>query len=272
MIIRGKGILLAAGVLGSIFAGAMPALAQHGGGGGGHGGGGGGHAAGVHGGGAAHFSGGGHYAGGGRAYGGGAAYHGGAAFHGGFQGRAGYGYPGHFAYGRGYSTGAYWRGGYWNGGFWPRAYYGLGFSWFLPILPLAYSTYWWGGVPYYYANDVYYTYDPNYQGYIATDPPPAADPNASGAAPSDSSAPPAGAPQEDASQAGPQGGPNGPIDGAPPQIFMYPKNGQSAEQTATDRTECQKWASDQAGSVAQNGANYNRAMAACVEGRGYSAR
>jgi len=170
MIIRGKGILLAAGVLGSIFAGAMPALAQHGGGGGGHGGGGGGHAAGVHGGGAAHFSGGGHYAGGGRAYGGGAAYHGGAAFHGGFQGRAGYGYPGHFAYGRGYSTGAYLRGGYWNGGFWPRAYYGLGFSWFLPILPLAYSTYWWGGVPYYYANDVYYTYDPNYQGYIATDP------------------------------------------------------------------------------------------------------
>jgi hypothetical protein len=268
MITRGKGILLAAGVLGSIFAGALPALAQS------HGGGhaGGGHAAVGHAGAAAHFSGGGHYAGG-HAYGGAgtghiaAAYHGGAAFHGGYQGRAGYGYPGHYGgygYGHGYSTGAYWRGGYWNGGYWPRAYYGLGFSWFLPVLPLAYATYWWGGLPYYYANDVYYTYDPNYQGYIATDPPPVA--NSSGAATSsDSSAPPA-----DNAQSAP--GPNGPIDGAPAQIFMYPKNGQSAEQTATDRAECQKWATDQAGSVAQNGANYNRAMVACVEGRGYSAR
>jgi hypothetical protein len=53
---------------------------------------------------------------------------------------------------------------------------------------------------------------------------------------------------------------------------MYPKNGQSAEQTATDRAACQQWATSQAGSVAQNGPNYNRAMVACVEGRGYSAR
>ena len=53
---------------------------------------------------------------------------------------------------------------------------------------------------------------------------------------------------------------------------MYPKNGQSAEQQAADRAECQKWATDQAGQVAQNGSYYNRAMVACVEGRGYSAR
>ena len=277
MLAKNKGILLAAGVLGSILAGAMPATAQShgGGGGGGHAGGahigGGGHAAAVGrgGGGAPHFAAGGHYAGAGHVYGGvGAGRYGAAAYHNGYQGRAGYGYPGHYAggygYGHGYSTGAYWRGGYWNGGFWPRAYYGVGFSWFLPVLPLAYATYWWGGVPYYYANDVYYTYDQGYQGYVATDPPPVADSSGSAAAASDSS----GVPPPDAAQAGP----SGPIDGAPAQIFMYPKNGQSSEQTAADRAECQKWATDQAGSVAQNGSNYNRAMVACVEGRGYSAR
>src|ERR1700761_9858047 len=62
MSIKGKGVLLAAGVLGAILA--MPALAQgHGGGGGGHAGGGSGHAGGGGGGhaaGAPHFSGGGH--------------------------------------------------------------------------------------------------------------------------------------------------------------------------------------------------------------------
>jgi hypothetical protein len=60
--------------------------------------------------------------------------------------------------------------------------------------------------------------------------------------------------------------------GAAGQIFMYPKNGQSAEQQASDKAECQRWASEQAGQVSQNGSDYNRAMVACVEGRGYSAR
>ena len=286
MSIKGKSVLLATGVLGAILA--MPALAQHGGGGGGGHAGGGGHM----GGGGGHAAAGAHFSGGGRpggAYGGAgaghyaSAYHGGApGIHAGYQGRPGaygghYGGYGYHGYGyHGYSTGAYWGGGYWRGGYWPRAYYGLGFSWFLPILPLAYSTYWWGGVPYYYANDVYYTYDPSYQGYVATDPPPVADPNSSGAAPSDpnaqSAAPPAGAQQMDATQGAPQNGPSGPIDGAPPQIFMYPKNGQSADQQAKDKAECQQWATEQAGSVAQNGSNFNRAMVACVEGRGYSAR
>ena len=278
---KSKSALVAASVLGAVLA--MPALAQsHGGGGGlggGGGGGGGGHSAGFgHAGGGGHMSGaaGGARFGGVHAYGGAggahyvAAYHGAAGLHAGYQARGGYGYPGHYggyAYGHGYSTGAYWRGGYWRGGYWPRAYYGLGFAWFLPVLPLAYSTYWWGGVPYYYANDVYYTYDPNYQGYIATDPPPAADSSGSAAAPNDVGSAQAGAPQADALS-----GQSGPIDGAPAQIFMYPKNGQSAEQQATDKAECQQWATAQAGSVAQNGSNFNRAMVACVEGRGYSAR
>jgi hypothetical protein len=180
----------------------------------------------------------------------------------GYAGRGGYaGYAGHGAYGRpggyyghGYSTGAHWRGGYWHGGFWPRAYYGWGFSWFLPVLPLAYATYWWSGVPYYYANDVYYTYNPSYEGYVATDPPSVADSSIAAA----EGAGPSAAPADGGAVAG--------------EIFMYPKNGQSAEQQASDKAECQRWASQQAGEVAQNGSEYQRAMTACVEGRGYSAR
>ena len=201
------------------------------------------------------------------------------AFHGGFVGRSA-GFAGH-----GFSTstawrggtwgswhggwsgwhGTFWHGGFWHGGFWPRAFYGPGFAWFLPILPLAYATYWWSGIPYYYANDVYYTWNPTYDGYVATDPPPVADSSGSSgegasAAPGDAGAPAAPIPGA---------GPGGPIAG---QIFMYPKNGQSAEQQATDKAECQKWAASQAGQVAQNGSDFNRAMVACVEGRGYSAR
>jgi len=264
----GRRFLLAAGALGLILAGAVPALAQsHGGGGGGHGGGGGGghasggggHASGGggHVGGGAHYAAAGHYAGGGYAHGYAGGYHGGGSVT-----HAAYGHPGGYYghgggyYGHGYSTGAYWRGGYWRGGFWPRAYYGLGFSWFLPILPLAYATYWYGGIPYYYANDVYYTYNPSYEGYVATDPPPVAD--SSGSA---DMAPPGGGPNPSEAGAAGMG-----------QIFMYPKNGQSAEQQATDKAECQQWASQQAGQVAQNAPDYQRAMAACVEGRGYSAR
>jgi hypothetical protein len=205
-----------------------------------------------------------------------------AAYRGSYGHGAGFaGHPG-FA-GHGYSTGwrggwrggswggwrgSAWRGGYWHGGFWPRAYYGAGFAWFLPILPLAYATYWYSGIPYYYANDVYYTWNPTYDGYVATDPPPVAD--SSGSA--DVGAPPpddAGDQNYSAPAQNPGPGPGGPIAG---QIFMYPKNGQSAEQQATDRSECQKWAAEQAGQVAQNGSDYNRAMVACVEGRGYSAR
>jgi hypothetical protein len=124
---------------------------------------------------------------------------------------------------------------------------------------LAYATYWYAGVPYYYANDVYYTYNSDYEGYVATDPPPVAE---SGAA-SDGSAAAVSPATGDGGTAGA---------GAAGQIFMYPKNGQTAEQQATDKAECQQWAEQQAGQVAQNGSDYRRAMIACVEGRGYSAK
>lgn len=261
MTIKGKRFLLATSALGLILAGVGPALAQNHGGGG-HASGGahinsGGHVAMTHAGGGAHFAGAAHV-GGYAAHGYPAAYHGSGAYHSAYAGHAAYGYPGHYYGGHGYSTGAYWGGGYWRGGFWPRAYYGLGFSWFLPVLPLAYATYWWGGVPYYYANDVYYTWSPDYSGYVASDPPPISESGEPGAASSSDMPPPAAS--------------NAALNGAPAQIFMYPKNGQSVEQQTQDRTECQQWATQQAGSVAQNGSDYNRAMVACVEGRGYSAR
>jgi hypothetical protein len=68
-------------------------------------------------------------------------------------------------------------------------------------------------------------------------------------------------------------------------VFIYPKNGQSDEQQATDKYECHKWANQQSGfDPTQSGggvpaeqnasahAAYNRAMGACLEGRGYSVK
>lgn len=280
MIIKGKGGLLAFGALGLILAGAGPAFAQHSGGGGhggGGGGGGGGHPSGgggAHGGGghssAGHFGGGAHFAGSARYAGGAGHYYAGGAghysgaYHSAYAGRGGYGgghgystgYRGGYGYGGGWRGGG-WHGGYWHGGFWPRCYYGAGFAWFLPILPLAYATYWYSGVPYYYANDVYYTYNPSYEGYVVTDPPPVADLSGSAEGAASAANDAVGADQGQ---------------GSAWQIFMYPKNGQSSEQQSADKAECQRWASDQAGQVAQNGSDYSRAMVACVEGRGYSAR
>ena len=129
------------------------------------------------------------------------------------------------------------------------------------MLPLAYATYWYGGVPYYYANDVYYTWNPEYDGYTASDPPPVAEGSSdagSAVAPGDGSA---AAPQS-LTGAAPQGDVS--------QVFMYPKNGQSEEQQSSDKRECQKWASDQVG-LGSNGPDYRRALMACIEGRGYSA-
>jgi len=267
-------MIVATSVLGSLLAFGVPAIAAGHGGGGAHGGGGGG---GHFGGGAAHAAG-----GGARGFGGGAHAAAGRGFAGGgYAGGAhvayaaarvgGGGYAGHAYAGRvggygggyyhGYSTGAYWHGGYWHGGYWPRAYYGLGFSWFLPVLPLAYATYWYDGLPYYYANDVYYTWDPSYDGYVATDPPPAGDQSGAAVAPD----PNQGAgPANEQAAAGPTPAP------ASGQVFMYPKNGQSEQQQAADKQACQQWAASQADPSHVD--DYRRALMACIEGRGYSAQ
>ncbi len=124
---------------------------------------------------------------------------------------------------------------------------------FVPVLPPFYTTVWFGGMPYYYANDTYYLWRDGDQGYQVVDPPGAAAP---------SPGPP-----------------------ATPDIYMYPRNGQDGDLQAKDRYECHRWAADQtgfdptraAGGVAAADAqgkreDYFRAMGACLEGRGYSVK
>ena len=154
---------------------------------------------------------------------------------------------------------------YYSGGVWyaPR---GAGFvvvaapiGVFVPVLPPYYTTVWIAGLPYYYADDTYYTWDPSQSGYEVVAPP-----GDTAGATTDAPQPPP-----------PQGD----------QMYIYPQNGQSAEQQASDKYECHKWASSQTGfDPTQPGgavppdqldarrADYRRAMIACLEGRGYSAR
>ncbi|HEX4266353.1 MAG TPA: hypothetical protein VHY36_00585 [Steroidobacteraceae bacterium] len=164
-----------------------------------------------------------------------------------------------------------WGGGYWRGGFWPHVYLGWDFPWFLGVLPVGYSTYWWGGVPYYYTQGVYYAWNPDYDSYVVTDPPPVTGGVEDGAA----APPPAGQPEEGAP--GPGAAPG---QGAM-SLYVYPKNGQSEQQTANDRYQCHEWAVSQTGYDPTNAANssqaatatpdsYKRAVTACLDARGYS--
>jgi Family of unknown function (DUF6515) len=164
----------------------------------------------------------------------------------------------------------YYHGGqryYFNGGVWyaPRA---GGFLVITPpvglvisVLPTYYSTVWVGGAPYYYADNVYYTWQPDQNGYAVVTPPGDVD---------QSSPPPDNG---DASAAGAS---------AQPDYIIYPKNGQSKDQQAADEYECHNWARGQTGfdpsqpggGVAADDAdrshsNYDRAMSACLQGRGY---
>ncbi|HUN26422.1 MAG TPA: DUF6515 family protein [Steroidobacteraceae bacterium] len=129
------------------------------------------------------------------------------------------------------------------------------FGVFIPVLPPFYTTIWVGGAPYYYADDAYYVYRGPDQGYEVVPPPP--DQSVQTAAPP-----------------GPEG-----------QMFAYPRNGQSPDQQARDRYECHTWAVSQTGfdpmtvgggvpppQNAGKRADYDRAMAACLEGRGYTVR
>lgn len=126
---------------------------------------------------------------------------------------------------------------------------------FVSVLPPFYTTVWFGGVPYYYANDTYYNWSGDRQEYEVVEPPTGIDA--------------AGTTQPPASDA----------------VFVYPKNGQSSEQQARDRYECHRSAVEQTGYdttqagggvtpevAAAKRSDYFRAQAACLDARGYSVR
>ena len=127
------------------------------------------------------------------------------------------------------------------------------FGLIIPFLPPYYTTVWIGAIPYYYANDIYYLREAD--GYRVAAPP------------------------------------QGEIKPTPPvsaeQLFIYPSEGQSEKQQADDRYACHMWAVSQTGydptqiapdatasptNLKQKRDDYQRAMAACLEGRGYTVK
>jgi hypothetical protein len=148
-------------------------------------------------------------------------------------------------------------------GTWYRPYGGLGFrviappiGVFVPYLPTYYTTVWSAGIPYYYANDVYYRWMPDQREYIVSQPP-------------------------DGSAVSTQA----PADPTADEPFIYPQRGQDEPQQETDRYECHSWAAGEShfdptqpsGSLSADEASgmlaaYFRAMSACLESRGYSVK
>ena len=216
----------------------------------------------------------------------------GGGFHGGYHGGYVGGYHGgyHGGYYGGYHGGYYggWHGGYgFHGGYGWGWRPGWGWWWwgwgvplgaYLSVLPWYYSTVWWGGVPYYYANGDYYLWNGTASQYEEVQPP--AEVTQQGA-------------------------------GGPPvsqELYAYPMHGQSDEQQARDKRECRDWASGQVtggapppgtppgtppaapadsgpppataappappppNASAPAGQDYMRAEAACLEARGYSVK
>jgi hypothetical protein len=166
----------------------------------------------------------------------------------------------------------YWHGNhyYFAGGVWyapgPAGFVVTGAPVGLAIatLPPVYTTVWLGGTPYYYADNVYYQWNAPQNSYVVADVPNGADQ-------------PGGPPPDAASP----GAPGAPSDNA----YIYPKNGQTQDQQAADRFECHDWAKNQTGfdptqpsggvDPSQTGPRrdqYQRAMSACLEARGYTVR
>jgi hypothetical protein len=136
----------------------------------------------------------------------------------------------------------------------------------IPVLPPYYTQVWVGGIPYYYANNVYYMQRPD--GYVVV-------PQPSGVVVVTPSAPPAAG----VTELGPAGAPptTAPAVSGPavtqanaPALYVYPRQGQSIEQQKKDRSECDGWAASQASPA--NSTDYQRALSACMDGRGYTVK
>ena len=146
----------------------------------------------------------------------------------------------------------YWQGGFWRGVYWPRVYASVTLPLFIVSLPANSVTYWYDDVPYYYANHVYYLRDVEQNGYVVATPPltTVSHPDAATVT---------------------------------QRLFVYPRNGQSNEQQASDEQACRQWAGDQLQAQAAmeptadavsdyDSSDYQRAMIACLDGRGYTAK
>jgi hypothetical protein len=155
---------------------------------------------------------------------------------------------------------------YHQGGHWYRPYGGsyvivtAPFGLFVPYLPDYYTTFWYGGSRYYMADDTYYLYEPDRHGYVVTDSPYGNDEVF-----------------DDGSVD--SGGDGGGADRRDAELYVYPTRGQSPQQQADDKYECHRWAVDQAHYDptnapyrAEDRQQYDRALSACLTGRGYSVK
>ncbi|WP_455207708.1 DUF6515 family protein [Kaarinaea lacus] len=119
----------------------------------------------------------------------------------------------------------------------------------VPILPVGFIAFSIGTSTFYFVNDIYYAWDEPRQAYVVVDKP-------------------AGAEKAIA-------------EATAGRLFVYPKEGQSEEQQAKDRYECHRWAvtesridptlEEETYSKEQQ-RDYQRAIAACLEGRGYTVK
>jgi hypothetical protein len=118
-----------------------------------------------------------------------------------------------------------------------------GYGFYFVSIPSYCKLVYWDGVPYYYADDVYYEWSSSVGAYEQVQPP-------------------AGLAESINSQA--------PL---LRDLFVFPNGGQTIEQLERDREECHQWAADQVGfdpKVTAKRANFLRADGACLEARDYS--
>lgn len=225
--------------------------------------------------------------------GGGFGGHGFAARGFGGRGFAGRGYYG--GYGRGWGGRGYYGG--WGCCGWGWGWgAGLGLGLWLSVLPWDYETLWWDGVPYYYADNAYYQWDAQMGQYQQVQPPPQVAQQAAAAPAADTELfayPKNGqSTQQQATDKaqcrewarGQSGYSEAPSTAPPPP----PPNSAPGQGSVNDGTAgSQAYASTPAPAVGTRPvaglaptssdafarrANYLRAEAACLEGRGYSVR
>ncbi|MSP93576.1 MAG: hypothetical protein EXR79_17585 [Myxococcales bacterium] len=115
--------------------------------------------------------------------------------------------------------------------------------------PFGWLSFWIGTRRYFRTDDDYYVFEPAHREYVVVQ-----RPDGAAAATGDGS---------DASES--------------TRVFAYPKRSQSEAQSDRDRYDCHVWAAGQSGfdpSVPEDRCDlvpgYRRALAACLEGRGYS--